>query len=72
MWRYGLFLEAMERDSWCALVNVAVWAVSSGYGGCGDSDNPVSQKRFCFRVLNTIEDENLVFEVSAEYTGRDY
>ena len=31
MWRYGLYREAMERDSWWALVNVAVWAVSSGY-----------------------------------------
>jgi len=36
----------MERDSWCALVNVAVWAVSSGYlegqlvgtGDCGGMD----------------------------------
>jgi hypothetical protein len=31
----------MERDSWWALVNVALWAVSSGYGeghlvGCGE------------------------------------
>ena len=31
MWRYGLYREAMERDRWWALVNVAVWAVSSGY-----------------------------------------
>jgi len=32
MWSYGLYLGAMKRDSWWALVNVAVWAVSCGYG----------------------------------------
>ena len=32
MWRYGLYRAAMERDSWWAMVNVAVCVVSSGYG----------------------------------------
>jgi hypothetical protein len=32
MWRYGMYRGAMERDSWWALVNVAVWAASSFYG----------------------------------------
>jgi len=32
MWRYGLYRAAKERDIWWALVNVAVWDVSSGYG----------------------------------------
>jgi hypothetical protein len=27
MWRYGLYLGALEREIWWALVNVAVWAV---------------------------------------------
>jgi len=32
MWRYGLYRTAMVRDNWWTLVNVTVWAVSSGYG----------------------------------------
>ena len=32
MWRYGLYRAAMESDSWWALANEAIWAVSSGYG----------------------------------------
>jgi len=28
----GRIKLAMERESWWAMVNVAVWAVSSGYG----------------------------------------
>ena len=31
MWLYGLYRVAMVRDSCWAMVNVAVWAVSSGY-----------------------------------------
>ena len=31
MWLYGLYRAAVGMDSWWALVNVAVWAVSSGY-----------------------------------------
>ena len=31
MWRYGLESAVMKRDIWWALVNVAVWVVSSGY-----------------------------------------
>jgi len=29
MWWYGLYRAAMERDSWWALVDVAVWAYLS-------------------------------------------
>jgi len=32
MWRYGLYRAAKVRDSCWTLVNVAVWAVSNGYG----------------------------------------
>jgi hypothetical protein len=32
MFRYGLYRSPMERGNWWALVNVSVWAVSSGYG----------------------------------------
>ena len=32
MWLYGLYRAAIERDSWWVLVNVAGWALSSGYG----------------------------------------
>jgi len=31
MWRYGMDREAMISDSWWALVNLAVWAVSCSY-----------------------------------------
>ena len=32
MWRYGNYGAAMERDSWWALLNVALWALTNGYG----------------------------------------
>ena len=31
MWRYELHREAMEREIWWVMVNVALWAVWSGY-----------------------------------------
>jgi len=52
MWRYGLYRDAIERDSWWALVNVALWTESSGYGegqmvGTGKYSNMDIFERLC-------------------------